>query len=325
MSQQTMTLLEMFHRRGLNPRKDEDIIKFINVYWTYDYDIDFNVLCKLKKQFVIHYLFNEIQYPELSFQSSLTPEEQWSFVLESYLRDMEDWYTHLYDRIINIDPYAFTEMETFSDHKSENESSSHSKGNTEGNSKSKSNSSRDSNTNNSHNSNSVTSGTTNDSSNGSSSNNSTTDSSAHTSDTSRNANGIGTMTGSPNSVDKGHVVVKDSAMADTLSDTNNHTTDSGATSEQRTANSASQGTTNDNGTSSNVSKDKSNGLTEDETHSKSNSESGSKGKGSDYGHSRTTGVVASKMNLQLKYIEAFRNINTEFVDNAFELFQTTYL
>lgn len=308
---QTMTLLDMILAAGYDPFDEQDLLKFINEYWVYNYDIDENVLAKLKLMFVSTYMYREIQFPELSISSSLSPTKQWKLALTRYLREQEDWYVSLYDKLVGLDPFAFTEME----------SSSHGTGSTNS-STSNTGSSTDVGEGTVKTSGTTTTNDTVDSENttddtSTSTNNSTSE--GDTKNTGQNANGIGTIDGGtdPVSVVAGNVVVTDSNM-------------NGGTSEFKNKD-ESTGTNTSNGTSKGTSTSKGTGESSGETESnnKNTSESTSTGTGetSSKNDSTTTvkGAVVSKIDLQLKYLNAFRNINKEFVNNAWILFQSTFM
>lgn len=306
-----MTLLDMILEMGLDPFKDEDLLTFINEYWTYDYSIDANVLSKLKLMFVNTYMYREIQFPELSYTSALSPKMQWKLVLSRYLHEQEDWYVSLYNKLVELDPYEFTEMVSTSNGESG--------GIVNNENKSVNNASQNSTVENESTMDSTNNGTV---SNESEDHTTTEGDATGTSKgktTGQQANGIGTIDGGfdPVSVTAGNVVVADSNMNGSTNenestDHNTGSTDSNGiskTTSEDTGNTKSTGTTTSNGTSdattTNTGETKSTATTESTTTVK--------------------GAVVNKVDLQLKYINAFRNINKEFVDNAWMLFQSTFI
>ena len=306
-----MTLLDMILDRGLDPFKDEDLLTFINEYWTYNYSIDVNVLAKLKLMFVNTYMYREIQFPELSYTSALSPTMQWKLVLSRYLHEQEDWYVSLYNKLLKLDPYEFTEMVSTTNGESG--------GTVNNENKSVNNATQNS---------KVANESTLDSTNNGSVTNESKDHTTSVDDasgtstgktTGQQANGIGTIDGGfdPVSVTTGYVVVSDSNMNGTTNenkstDHNNSSSDStgnSKTTSEDTGNTKSKGSTTSDGSSEATT------TNSGETKSKATSES----------TTTVKGAVVNKVDLQLKYINAFRNINKEFVDNAWMLFQSTFI
>lgn len=306
-----MTLLDMILDMGLDPFKDEDLLTFINKYWTYNYSIDVNVLAKLKLMFVNTYMYREIQFPELSYTSSLQPTMQWKLVLSRYLHEQEDWYVSLYNKLVALDPYEFTEMVSTSNGESG--------GTVNNENKSVNNATQKSTVDNESSMDSTNNGLVSNESKDHTSTESDAKGTSNDKTTGQQANGIGTIDGGfdPVSVTTGYVVVSDSNMngstnENVSTDHNTGSTDSNSTSKttsEDTGNSKSKGSTTSNGTSdattTNTGATKSTATTESTTTVK--------------------GAVVNKVDLQLKYINAFRNINKEFVDNAWMLFQSTFI
>ena len=352
---QTMTLLDMILERGLDPFKDKELLTFINEYWTYDYNIDAKVLTQLKLMFVNTYMYREIQFPEASFASALSPKMQWKLVLSRYLHEQEDWYVSLYNKMVKLDPLAFTTMVTISNGASGGTVNNENKlvntatqRSTVANDATLDSSSKSVNT--STQKSTDANESTTDSTNKGNVSASSTDHTASVSDTNSTsngkttgtqANGIGTIDGGfdPVSVTAGNVVVADSNMnGSTKTDTSNEhnsgstdSTESSKTTSDDTGSTKSKGSSTSSGTTDSSTTNTGNSKSKGTTTSNGNTDASATNTGTTKSAATTEnttttkGAVANKLELNLKYINAFRNINKEFVDNAWMLFQSTFI
>lgn len=303
------TLLNIITLSGLDPTKDEDVLQFINKYWSHTYDIDNADLNKLKLMFVNHYMFYEIAFPEMSLYSPLSPIKQWGMLLNSFLRDEEDWYLNSYKMLKDIDPLEFTEA------KVKTEGGNDVTGTTSGNTSniSDSNSSGTSN-------NTATGDATNASdttANSESKNDATGKTTSHGTSDNRNANGVGTLDGftNPVAVTNGNRVVANSTIAGAITDG----VDNSESHSEGTGKSTSHNDSTSHSDSTNNAKSSGTAYSSDTGHSKTDSES----HGTNNSETIMTGRVANTMELKLKFMNEFKTINKIFVDRAWRLFDTT--
>ena len=303
------TLLNIISLSGLDPTKDEDVLQFIDKYWTHTYDIDNADLNKLKLLFVNQYMFYEIAYPEMSLYSPLSPIKQWGLLLNAFLRSEEDWYLNSYKMLKDIDPLEFTEA------KVKTEGGNDVTGVTTGNSSniSDSNSSGTSN-------NTATGNATNNSNttaNSESKNDATGKTTSHGTSDNRNANGVGTLDGftNPVAVTNGNRVVANSTIAgaitDGLDNSESHSDGTGKSESTNDSTSNSDSTSNGKSSGTAYSSDIAKSKTDSESHGTNNSET------------IMTGRVSNTMELKLKFMNEFKTVNKIFVDRAWRLFDTT--
>lgn len=303
------TLLNIIAFSGLDPTKDEDVLQFINKYWTHTYAIDNADLNKLKLMFVNHYMFYEIAYPEMSLYTSISPIKQWGMLLNAFLRNEEDWYLNSYNMLKDIDPLEFTEA------KVKTEGGNDVTGLTSGSSSNISDSNSSATTNNAASGNATN--ISNTTANSESKNNATGKTTSHGTSDNRNANGVGTLDGftNPVAVTNGNRVVSNSTIAgattDGLDNSESHSDGTGKSASKNDNISITENTNNVKSSGAAYSSDMGKNKTESESHGKNNSET------------TMTGRVANTMELKLKFMNEFKTVNKILVDRAWRLFDTT--
>ena len=343
----TITLMQMMVMQNYDPFDESHVLQFINQYWKLDYDIPHELLNQLKLLFVDTYMFYDISYIEGIEEANFSPVDQWCLMLRKFLRQEENWYLAMYDKLpADFDPLEFTKMVSTTkggssfdstskvDGTNTNNGTTNSDGNSTSNSKatgsSKNSGSNTQNVNGSHN-NSNTSNSTNVGSS-SSTDNGVSTSSDNTNNS--NANGVGTLTGggSPVSVNDGGRVVSDSSLGNTLSNgrTTNNSGGNTSSNDRNTGSGSDSGTNHQGSNGSQNSSGSTSGVTGGSGTSKSNvkvfgknvNNSIAKNEGTTNNDSTTTveGLTKTKTELMREFMRGYRNINKEFVGKASILF-----